>query len=69
MGTKVRIEYSRNQRTAETKVFPGDEMGEGAAYDAIQFLEDLTVGGPVTLVDVMTIDSGEDFEQECEEEE
>jgi hypothetical protein len=62
MSLKVKITYRNPKSGEEVANFQGDEMGEGACLEAIQFLEDLTVNGPVQLIDVITIDSSEDFD-------
>jgi hypothetical protein len=67
VSIKVKITYRNAKSGEEVAQFHGDEMGEGACHEAIQFLEDLTVNGHVQLIDVITIDSGEDFDDEHEE--
>ncbi|MCW2077944.1 UNVERIFIED_ORG: hypothetical protein M2193_000119 [Bradyrhizobium japonicum] len=67
MGVKVKITYRDPSGGEHERIFQGDEMGAGGCYAAIQFLEDLTVSGPVQLVDVLTIDSGEYFDDEAPE--
>jgi hypothetical protein len=67
MGIKVRIKYHDPKSGEEVTTFNGDEMGDGACAEAIAFLSDLTADGMITLIDVETIDSGDNFDDEEED--